>query len=228
MDNKQFNDKLRSLFEEYIADGKDTEFIVMLREFLNSLLAEERAAERAEKNARRKHAQAIKDTMTVDEKIKFVNTPYHELPEELQEGMTKDPYMFNFVRMSKPNIGEQRETFAARLIRYKDKYSLTDESFSKICNEFASKYDLKATNKHKAQRTRVNPRDLASYENYNICPKIDKLTVIAEAMGVGIDYFGGYGPNSRRSSNIVLESKYRKQKDRHKKNDDGDISPVLA
>lgn len=228
MTNKEFNDKLHSLFEEYIAEGKDTEFIEILREFLNTMLAEERAAERAERNIRRKIAQDIKDGMSVEEKIQFVNTPYHELPEALQEGMVQNPQMFNFIRMSKPHIGEQKETFAARLIRYKDKYGLTDARFAQICNEFASKYDLKATTKHKAQRTRIHERDLQNYENYNICPKIDKMTVIAEAMGVSIDYFGGYGPNFRRSSNIVLESKYRKQKSRRKKNDDGDMSPVLA
>lgn len=217
MNNKEFNDKLHNLFAEYISGGKDEEFIAILRNFLNMLIADEKAARKAEKNARLKAAQAIKDAMTVEEKIQFVNTPYKDLPEELQEGMTKNPQVFNFIRMSKPHIGEQKETFAARLIRYKDKYGLTDQRFSEICNEYAKKYDLKATSKHKAQKTRIRVSDLENYENYNICPKIDKMTAIAEAMGVDIDYFGGYGPMNHRSRNEILEAKYRKRNNRPEK-----------
>lgn len=224
MNNKEFNDKLRNLFAEYISGGKDNEFIAILRSFLGMLIADEKAAEKAERKARRNAAQVIKDAMSVDEKIQFVNTPYNDLPEELKEGMTKNPQMFNFIRMSKPHVGEQKETFAARLIRYKDKYGLTDETFADICNEFAAKYDLKATSTHKAQRTRISTRNLESYENYNICPKIDKMTVIAEAMGVGIDYFGGYGPKNRKSKNEILEAKYRKRRNNKSTDPDSDLA----
>lgn len=166
---------------------------------------------REELNSRKAFAQSIKDAMTIEQKIQLMNTPYKELPEELAVGMTKYPQMFNFIRMSKPHIGRQKETFAARLIKYMDKYSLTPERFSQICNEFAVKYDLKAENGKRAQHTRVTPSDINRYTNYNICPKIDKMTVIAEAMGVGIDYFAGYGPDNRRSSNEILEAKFRKR-----------------
>ena len=132
-------------------------------------------------------AQKIKDEMTVEQKIEFVNTPYNELPDELKPGMTKHPQKFNFVKMMNPNIGEQKETFAARLIRYRHKYNLKPEQFCEIANEFAVKYGTKLT-----------VRDISNYENFNICPKIDKMTAIAETMGVSIDYFAGYGPANRR------------------------------
>ena len=63
-------------------------------------------------------AQVIKDNMTVNQKIAFVNTPYLDLPENLRVGMTKRPQKFNFIKMSNPHLGEQKETLAARLIRY--------------------------------------------------------------------------------------------------------------
>lgn len=168
-------------------------------------------------------AQRIKDAMSMQEKIDLMNTPYKDMPEVLQAGMTKNPQTFNFVRISKPHIGRQKETFAARLIKHMDKYSLTPERFSEICNEFAAKYDVPASNGRRAQKTRITVRDINNYENYNVCPKIDKMTVIAEAMGVGIDYFAGYGPDSRKSSNQILEAKYRKRRNNKRTNPDGDI-----
>jgi hypothetical protein len=173
-------------------------------------MKKKRAAARKALEEQKATAQKIKDAMTVEEKIELMNTPFKMLPDELKPGMTQNPQMFNFVRMSKPHIGGQKETFAARLIKYMDKYSLTPERFSEICNEYASKYDLPATKNRRAQRTRITKRDINNYENYNVCPKIDKMTVIAAAMGVGIDYFAGYGADNRRSSNEVLEAKYRK------------------
>lgn len=154
-----------------------------------------------EKEAKKKliaKAQLLKNNMTVDQKIKMLNTPYDKLPEELKPGMTKFPQVFNFVRMTHPHIGAQKETFGARLIRYRDKYHLTPERFCAVCNEFAMRYDAPARNGRRAQKTRITLRDLSNYENFNVCPKIDKMTVIAEAMGYSIDYFAGYGPESRR------------------------------
>lgn len=175
-------------------------------------IAREKAEERRQKKIRLQKIQAYKDGMSVEEKIKLMNTPYKDIPDDLKEGMVKHPQMFNFIRFSKPHIGRQKETFASRLIKYRDKYSLTQERFCEICNELAVKYDLPAKNGRKAQRTRITMRDLIGYENYNICPKIDKMTIIAEAMGVSIDYFAGYGTDSRRSKNEILEAKYRKKR----------------
>lgn len=189
-----------------------------MREKILEEIAEEKARIRTEKKAKREFAQTVKDAMTVEQKIRFVNTPYKDMPDALKEGMTHRPQMFNFVRYTKPHIGRQKETFAARLIRYRDKYNLTEQGFCDICNEFAQKYDLPATKDQRAQRTRITLRDIHNYENFNVCPKIDKMTIIAEAMGVGIDYFGGYGATERKSNNQILEAKYRKRR----KKDDSD------
>ena len=143
-------------------------------------------------------AQEVKDAMSVAEKIRFVNTPYLDLPDNLKVGMTKRPQRFNFVKMGHPNIGDQRETFAARLIKCRMKYHLSIDELANIANDFARPYG-----------TRVTKRDIFNYENYNICPKIDKMTALAEALGVSIEYFAGYGPEGRRSKNPVIESRTR-------------------
>lgn len=156
-------------------------------------------------------AQIIKSTMSAEDKIKFLNTPYNSMPEELQPGMTKNPQLFNFVRVTHRNIGQQQETFGSRLIRWRQKYSMTPSQFCECCNEIAARFDLPATENHRAQRTRITLRDISNYEDFNVSPKIDKMTIMAEAMGVDIDYFAGYGAQNRRSKNPVVES--RKPKD---------------
>ncbi len=154
--------------------------------------------ERAERKREKLSAQAVKDQMTFDQLINFVNMKYPELPESLKIGMTKRPQKFNFVKMLHPNIGEQKETFAARLIRYRAKYHLSVDEFAAIANEFGRMHGV-----------RITRRDIANYENYNICPKIDKMTAIAEAMGVSIDYFTGYGSSNRKSKNEFIEARHR-------------------
>ena len=168
---------------------------------------EEREAEKILKAA----AQIIKDAMTVEQKIRFLNTPYKDMPEELKPGMVKNPQIFNFVRITHRNIGQQKETFGARLIRFREKFHYSQAEFCDACNELAVKYDLAATSTHRAQRTRITMRDINNYENYNICPKIDKMTIIAEAMGVSSDYFAGYGAQNRRSKNPLVQSHARRK-----------------
>ena len=175
-------------------------------------MKKKRAAAKAAIKAKKASAQKIKDAMSLDEKIEMLNTPFQMLPAELQPGMTQRPQVFNFIRMSKPHIGRQKETFGSRLIKYMDKYNLTPERFSDICNEFAAKYDLPATATQRAVHTRVTVRDIDNYTNYNVSPKIDKMTIMAEAMGVGIDYFAGYGADNRKSNNQILEAKFRKSR----------------
>lgn len=154
--------------------------------------------ERAMRKEQKLTAQEIKDHMTFEQKIQFVNTPYGNLPDDLKVGMTKRPQKFNFIKMMHPHAGEQKETFAARLIRYRAKYHLSVEEFASIANEFGYMHGVKVTT-----------RDITNYENYNVCPKIDKMMAIAEAMGVSIDYFAGYGPSNRRSKNDIIESRKR-------------------
>ena len=154
-------------------------------------------------------AHVIKDTMSNEQKIELLNTPYKDIPVELQPGMVKNPQMFNFVRVTHKNIGKQKETFGARLIRYREKYHFTPAEFCAFCNEFAAKYDLPARDGVKAQRTRITLRDIHNYENMNVCPKIDKMTIMAEAMGYSIDYFAGYGAQERKSKNALVEARRR-------------------
>ena len=148
--------------------------------------------ERAEKKRKIACAQCLKNAMTVEEKIRFVNTPYNEMPDVLKPGMVKRPQKFNFVKMNHPHIGEQQETFAARLIRYRDAHGLTPERFCEVANEFGEKFGTKLT-----------VRDISNYESFNVCPKIDKMTLIAKTMGVSIDYFAGYGPKERKINRIA-------------------------
>lgn len=162
--------------------------------------------EKLEKKVKIAAAQELKKKMTCQEKIDMLNTPWQMLPSELQPGMVKYPQMFNFIRMNKPKIGQQKETFGARLVRYREKYHLSRERFCEICNEYASDFDVPGFEGRRAQRTRITIRDLSNYEDFNVCPKIDKMTVISEAMGYSLDYFAGYGPKSRKSKKETIEA----------------------
>lgn len=148
--------------------------------------------ERAERKEKIKCAQAIKSAMTDEQKIKFLNTPYDKIPEDLKPGMIKRPQQFKFVKMTHNNIGDQKETFGARLIRYRKNVHLTREQFCDIANEFGSVYGVKLTK-----------LDMSNYEDFNVCPKIDKMTVIAETMGLPIEYFAGYGPSKRTPKRYI-------------------------
>ncbi len=159
---------------------------------------EEKKQQRIKLIADKASAQIIKDNMTPAQKIAMLNTPYSQLPDELKPGMVHRPQKFNFIRMKHLNIGAQTETFSARLIRYCDKYSLTPQRLCEICNEYAAQFDLPATSTRPSQRIRITMRDLKEYMNYNVCPKIDKMMVIAGATDMPLDYFAGYGPNTRR------------------------------
>jgi len=207
-----FDKRLVDLFNEYDRKGQKKEFVSMTKSYLDAITAAERRAARNLLEEKKRIAKEMKDAMTAEQKIEFLNTPYEKLPDELKAGMTENPQVLNFIRMSHPHIGEQKDTFAARYVRMKEKYQLTDKEVSDMANIFAKKFDLKKTDKHKAQKTRVTVNDLQRYENYNITPKIDKLTAISRALGFSIAYCGGYGPESMCSKNDVLEAKYRKRR----------------
>ena len=165
------------------------------------------AAERETRKQLINVAQVLKSRMTPEEKIKFLNTPYSQMPSNLQPGMTKKPQIFTFVKMRHPRIGEQNETFGARLYRYRWEMHLTPKQFCEVCNEYAKRFDVPATMERKAQKVRITVRDLDNYENFNVSPKIDKMTVIAGATGMPLDYFAGYGPKHRRSRTSTFEVK---------------------
>lgn len=170
------------------------------------IFAEEARKERMEQKRRINEAQEIKAHMSTEEKIRFVNTPYKDIPGKLKPGMTKFPQKFHFVHIHKHHLGVQQETLAARIIRFRDKYDLSRVEFLNICNTFAERHDLPG------QRTRLTNRDIVNYEDFNICPKIDKMVVMADAMGIDIDYFAGYGSASRDSKNEFIHARYRKKK----------------
>ena len=212
---KNVDQRLTALYNEFVEAGKEGEFIDMLLyivehspETARRRVAKEqqKEAERNERKEIRRAVQSIKNKMTIEERIKFLNTPYIEVPDELRDDrLVEHPQEFNFVRFANHSTGLQKETFAARLIRYMDShgFATADENgtkldldrFSAICNEFAKDFDTKARPGHRPQKTRVTKRDLNNYINWNICPKVDKMTIISEAMGVDIGYLGGYGGN---------------------------------
>jgi len=137
-------------------------------------------------------AQAIKKLMTPQQKIKMLNTKYKDLPEVLKPGMVKNPQKFKFIPMTRSRAGEQNETFGARLIRYRQNWHLSRKDFCTIANEFAKRYGVQVTE-----------WDLLHYEDFNICPKIDKMTAIAETMDLPIEYFAGYGSSYRKPKKIA-------------------------
>lgn len=143
-------------------------------------------------------AQEIKANMTVREKINFLNTLYEAMPGELKPGMTKRPQKFHFVKMHKPHIGEQKDTFGVRLIWYRHKYHLSRENFCNVCNECAARMNTKVKTPSFKPNTRITMMDLRNYEDFNVSPKIDKMTLICKATGMSMDYFAGYGPRNRR------------------------------
>lgn len=157
--------------------------------------------------AQKDYSAILKRQMTDEEKIQMLNTPYRLLPEQLKPGMVKSPQMFNFVRMTQPNIGRQNERFGARLIKYRRNYNVNEERFCEICNEYAMRFDLPAMENRRAQKTRITRRDLENYELNNVCPKIDKMMIIAGATGMPLDYFAGYGPDSRRKKIVPFKQK---------------------
>lgn len=148
--------------------------------------------EKIEKKLAIEKAQAIKKLMTPEQKIEMLNTKYNDLPEELKAGMVKRPQQFKFIPMTHRKIGEQRETFGARLIRYRQNWHLSRENFCDIANEFAKAYGVKIT-----------LRDMSNYEDFNVCPKIDKMTAISQTMDLPIEYFAGYGPVRRKPKKVA-------------------------
>ena len=120
---------------------------------------------------------------------------------KMDQKTVKHPYDYNFVKMSKPNLGARDQSFAERLAAYMNKYNISIRNFVKLSAEYAGKYG-----------TKITERDLSNYLYQGKSPKIDKLYAITQVMGVTIDYFCGYGPRNRRSKNPIIEARYRKRK----------------
>ena len=157
-------------------------------------------------------AQEIKEKMTVEEKIAFLNEDYKKLPKALQPGMSKKPQVFNCVHINKPHLGGQHESFGARLTRFMDKYDIDRDTLKNICNEWAKKYDKEARygSGRKIQKTRITSKDLTNYLDFNKAPKHDKMRVFEKALGTTFEYLAGYGEQDVSSKNQILEARFRK------------------
>lgn len=103
-------------------------------------------------------------------------------------------YQYHFISMNKPAMKVQVMTTAQRIRSFRQKYHFSQKSFAEFCNVYAVRYGVKVT-----------PADIAGYEACRCCPKIDKLQSIADAMGVSIDYFCGYGASNRKSNKALVE-----------------------
>ena len=183
-----------------------------VRKVVNAETEAKAKADRALKEEKLRKAQRIKDSMTVEEKIRMLNTPYEELDEDLQIGMTRNPEYHNQARMHHPHIGEQQERSAARILRFRTNHGMDEQEFCNFVNLYAKKYDIKKTKWGKGKRTRLIVRNVKQYENFNTSPKAEKMAAIAEAMGMPVTYFEGYGKNSNVPSmkNEILAARYHK------------------
>ena len=151
----------------------------------------EKAIEKAEREA----AKAARATLTVDERIKLLNTPYGNIPDMYRPGMTKWPYRFEYMKMQNPGIGQQVETFGARLLRFMKNHGVSPVQLSMMASEYGAQFFVKVT-----------LRDIYSYIDRNVAPKIDKLMAISAALDMPLDYFPGYGSSNRISTKFKKAS----------------------
>lgn len=107
----------------------------------------------------------------------------------------KYKYQYNFIKMSKPHLGQRDQPFAQRLADYMNKYNISAKRFSELCEEYSRGYG-----------TKVTVQDISGYLYQGISPKIDKLYAISKVMGVSIDYFCGYGERNRRTKNPLIQA----------------------
>ena len=233
-DKHPIDPRLVALYDEYLENDDEEEFIWMLYMILDMATADIKARVasshryqkmKESKNANKTTRQMIEEffeAMTVEERIAFLNTPWEDQPEWIKENLTrlvKYPEEFNFLRIAGEvdEKARQKEIFGARLLRYMEKFRFvtSDEEgtkldykrFCNVCNELAKNYDLAARPGKRAQITRITPADLKSYTRERVTPKKDKLTTIAVAMNVPVSYLGGYGSNTPPTSGISLSGK---------------------
>jgi len=120
---------------------------------------------------------------------------------KIENTQVKNKYQYNFIKMSKPKLGERDQPFAQRLADYMNKYSLSAKRFADLSAEYAGRHG-----------TKVTEMDINGYLYCGKSPKIDKLYAITQVMGVSIDYFCGYGARNRTSKNPIIEARYRKSR----------------
>lgn len=211
--------RLVAIYNEYLKNDKEEEFINMLYALLDSVDPElrqkvsraraawKRKMKAPERKAAKSRVEAFFAAMSPEELIEFQNKPWEDIPDWLKEALPKlvqHPEECNFVRIyelvSKPQ--RQHEISASRLVRYMEKKRMitSDENgthlhydrFSQICNEKAEEYDLPWTPAKKAQKVRITPRDLKNYTQCRVTPKGDKMAILAKTTGLPLWYLGGY------------------------------------
>ena len=190
---------------------RNTEFFEEVRKVVDKEVEERIAAQKLAAKMAKQHARELKAQMSIEERIALLNTPFEMIPKELQPGTVKWPQVHNHVRMHQQDIGYQKETSGARILRFRNTYNLSQKEFCEIANVFAKKFDLPKDDKHRKQQTRIRPFDLDNYEFDNVSPKADKMVAISEAMGEPIEYFCGYG-DPAVPMNDFIAARYRKPK----------------
>ena len=143
--------RLVALYNEYLENNKEEEFINMLYAILEMSTPEirqkvryaravwKRRLTKVERDKARKLVDEFFAKMTPDELIKFQNTPWEDIPVEIREAMPKlvmHPEECNFVRIYElVNKNErQNEIVASRITRYMEKHGMitSDESGLKL------------------------------------------------------------------------------------------------
>jgi len=220
--------RLIAIYNEYLGNNQEAEFINMLYELLDSVtpdlrvnVAKDRRVQKmketkAERKAAKQRFEAYLNAMTPEERIEFLKTPWEKMPDWIKDmGLVRFPEEFNFLRIAGivSENERQKETFGCRLIRYMESHGFitSDEEgtklhydrFAEVCNNLAEKYDLAWRPGHKAQKTRITTSDLKGYTTKNITPKKDKLTAISVATGVPIAYLGGYCDNEPQKTGPI-------------------------
>ena len=236
--------RLIAIYNEYLENNKESEFIDMLYAILDMATKEikdkvhrqriykKRKATRDANKANRKKFENYFNSMSIEERLKFIHTPYDEYPDWIKQAFPKlvqFPEQNNFVRI----LGlvdedeRQREITGARIIRYMESHGFVtaDEEgpkldynrFAKVCNELAERFDLERRPGHKSQQTRLTECNLKSYTCMKVTPKKDKMAVLAAAMNVPIWYLAGYlndNPDIKSSDPLSIAtsavSKFRK------------------
>lgn len=231
--------RLTALYNEYLENDNEEEFVWMLYLILDTVTPEIKkhvmSNHRSYKRKQTKGEEAVInqklkdfiDGMTIEERINFQNTTWDEQPDWIKENhkkLVKHPEAFNDMRISGSvkKTARQNEVFASRVLRCMEQrgFVTSDEEgtkldykrFSDLCNDLAKDYDLPAVHGKRAQRTRVTPADIKSYIEDCVTPKRDKMTVIAEALDVPMGYLGGYGSNTPPKTNDLISGKFRKQR----------------
>lgn len=92
----------------------------------------------------------------------------------------KNPYPFYYMKQN-GLIGKQKRTCGQAILAYRKAWNLSRRELSELVEKYSLQYGVRFT-----------VSDIANYENYNISPKIDKLTALCHATHMPMAFFTGY------------------------------------